>query len=143
MSTAYYALFHAAAAQAVDELVGSSYRQEPRYSLVYRSVAHKALRRLCEDIAKSSLPRRYSKFEPEGGFGEDLKFFATTLVTLQNVRHLADYDPLFRATRSNAADMVKRSRDALVRFRQADENLKRDFLTLLIFPPREDQETET
>jgi uncharacterized protein (UPF0332 family) len=137
ISNAYYALFHAVTAEVVDDFVGSSYRQTPRYSLVYRSVKHRALQELCEDIAKPTLPRRYSRFAPEGGFGADLKLFATTLVALQNHRHLADYDPLFRATRSNAADIVKRGREALARFRRADEKLRKDFLALVAFPPRQ------
>ena len=143
ISNAYYALFHAVTAQAVDELVGSSHRQTTRYRLVYRSVEHKALRDLCEDIVKSSLPRKYSSYEPDGGFGPDLQIFATTLAKLQDLRHLADYDPLFRATRSSAVDTVKIGRKALVHFRQADAGRRRDLLTLVIFPPREFRRPET
>lgn len=138
ISNAYYALFHAVTAKAVDDLVGTRDRRSPRYRLVYRSVEHKALRKLCEDVVKPTLPRRYSKFAPDGGFGEDLKSFAKTLLELQ-----ADYDPLFAATRSSAVKMVEKSREALSQFRRADENLRRDFLTLAIFPPREVQEPET
>jgi hypothetical protein len=83
------------------------------------------------------MQRRYARFAPDGGFGEDIKGFAATLVALQNLRHLADYDPLFRPTKSNAAEIAKRSRDALARLRQADESLRKDFLTLVIFSPRE------
>lgn len=108
ISNAYYALFHAVTAKAVDDLLGTRDRRSPRYRLVYRSVEHKALRKLCEDIVKPSLPRRYSKFAPDGGFGEDLKSFAKTLLELQNQRHLADYDPLFGAKRSSAVKMVTR-----------------------------------
>lgn len=87
ISNAYYALFHAVTAQAVDDLVGSRHRQTARYRLVYRSVEHKGLRRLCEDVVKPTLPRRYY-------------------------------------------------------FRKAEQALRRDLLTLVIFPPRELQEPE-
>jgi hypothetical protein len=68
ISNAYYALFHAVTAQAADDLVGSSYRQTPRYRLVYRSVEHQALRKLCEEIVKPTLKREYSNFRPDGSF---------------------------------------------------------------------------
>jgi uncharacterized protein (UPF0332 family) len=137
ISNAYYALFHAVVAEAADDLVGRTHRPTPRYMLVYRSVDHRRLRKLCEDIAKQNLPDRYSRFEPEGGFGPDLQFFAKALVELQDSRHQADYDPLFRATRSNAARIVQRGRDALQRFRHANQAQRRAFLTLVVFPPRQ------
>lgn len=144
ISNAYYALFHAVMTEATDDLVGRTHRQTPRYMLVYRGVDHRTLRRLCEDIVKQNLPGRYSRFAPEGGFGPDLQFFAKTLVDLQDSRHLADYDPLSRATRSNAARMVQRARDALQRFRHVSRVPRRAFLTLVIFPPRQiHQEPET
>lgn len=144
ISSAYYALFHAVVTEATDDFVGRTHRQTPRYMLVYRSVGHKSLRRLCEDIVKENLPSRYSRFAPEGGFGPDLQFFANTLVELQDRRHLADYDPLLRATRSTAVLTVQRSRDALERLRDSNRTLRRALLTLVIFPPRQvhqDQET--
>jgi uncharacterized protein (UPF0332 family) len=142
ISNAYYALFHAVTAQAVDDLIGSRHRQTTRYRLVYRSVDHKTLRRLCEDVVKPTLPRRYSNYAPDGGFGPDLKFLATTLVQLQNQRHRADYDPLFAATRSSAIATVQKARKALVHFRKAEQALRRDLLTLAVFPPREFQEPD-
>jgi hypothetical protein len=144
ISSAYYALFHAVAADAVDELVGRTNRQTTRYMLAYRSVGHRSLRRLSEDVVKATLPTKYSGLAPEGGFGADLQFFATTLVVLQERRHRADYDPLFRASRSNALRAVQASRDGLQRLREADRALRRPFLTLVIFSPRQPhQEPET
>jgi uncharacterized protein (UPF0332 family) len=144
ISAAYYALFHAVTTEAADDLVGKTHRQTPRYMLVYRSVAHRGLRRLCNDIVKDSLPGRYSGIAPDSGFGADLQFFAAALVELQDRRHRADYDPLFSPTRSNAVLAVQRSKAALARLREADRALRRAFLTLAIFSPRQaQQEPET
>jgi hypothetical protein len=144
MSNAYYALFHAVTTEATDDFVGRTHRQTPRYMLVYRSVGHRSLRRLCEDVVKETLPGRYSRFAPEGGFGPDLQFFANSFAELQDRRHLADYDPLFRATRSNTVLTVQRGRDALGRFRDANRTLRRALLILVLFPPRQGhQEPET
>src|SRR5262245_20158318 len=76
ISNAYYALFHAVTTEAADDLVGRTHRQSPRYQLVYRSIEHRSLLRLCEDIVKTSLPAKYAGHEPTGGFGQDLQAFA-------------------------------------------------------------------
>jgi hypothetical protein len=48
-------------------------------------------------VIKNPLPTKYSKYEPAGGFGQDLIALATAVIDLQEQRHLADYDPLSRA----------------------------------------------
>jgi len=68
---------------------------------------------------KSTLPARYSDHEPAGSFGPDLQFFAAAVIDLQEKRHLADYDPLFRVTKSEALLDVERGRTALTRLRPA------------------------
>jgi len=136
ISNAYYALFHAVTAEAADDLVGRTHRHTPRYQLVYRSVEHKSLLRLCEDIGKTTLPARYSDYEPPGGFGPDLQFFADAVVDLQEKRHLADYDPLFRVTKSDAILAVEKGRAALARFSAASRIPRRAFLCLVLFSPR-------
>jgi hypothetical protein len=136
ISNAYYALFHAVTTEAADDFVGRTHRHTPRYQLVYRSVEHKSLRRLCEDIVKSTLPPRYSDHEPAGSFGPDLQFFAAAVIDLQEKRHLADYDPLFRVTKSEALLDVERGRTALTRLRAASRIPRRAFLALILFSPR-------
>jgi hypothetical protein len=116
ISTAYYALFHAVTAEAADDLVGRTHRQSPRYQLVYRTIEHRSLLRLCEDIIKTTLPARYAGYEPAGGFGPDLQAFADAVIDLQEKRNRADYDPLFRVTRSEAFLAIEIGRTALARF---------------------------
>jgi uncharacterized protein (UPF0332 family) len=136
ISNAYYALFHAVTTEAADDVVGRTHRQTPRYQLVYRRVEHRSLLRLCEDVVKSTLPAKYSDYEPAGGFGADLQFFAGALVDLQEKRHLADYDPLFRVTKSEAVLAVETGRTALVRFRNANRTQRKAFVSLVLFAPR-------
>ena len=136
ISNAYYGLFHAVVTEAADDFVGSTHRQTTRYALVYRSVDHKSLRRLCEDVVKKDLPRRYSTYGPTGGFGPDLIAFSTALVDLQEKRHLADYDPLLRVRRSDAIFAVATGRTGLGRFRSANRARRRAFLSLVVFSPR-------
>ena len=102
----------------------------------YRSVNHRALRGICEDVVKTTLPAKYDLYEPKGGFGPDIKALATAVVELQEKRHSADYDPLFRAKRSDAILAVATGRTALVRFDSASSVRQKAFLSLVVFSPR-------
>src|SRR5205814_8088527 len=97
ISTAYYAVFHAVAAEAADELVGRTQRDSSRYALVYRSIEHGRLRGVCQDIVKSTLPAKYANYLPSGGRGTDSLAVATAISELPERRHSADYDSLLRA----------------------------------------------
>jgi hypothetical protein len=136
ISNAYYALFHAIVTEAADDFVGSTHRTSNRYTLVYRSIEHKGLRTLCEHVLKEALPSKYARYAPQGGFGADLIAFAAAVIELYEKRHLADYDPQFRASTSDAILSVSKSRTALARLRTANRVRRRMFVSLLVFSPR-------
>ena len=136
ISNAYYAVFHAVVTQAADDFVGMTQRTSPRYALAYRSIDHRSLRILCEDVKKTTLPAKYSKYAPRGGFGSDLIALATAVVDLQEKRHLADYDPLFRVRTSDAELAVATGHTAISRFNSANRVSRKAFLSLLVFSPR-------
>jgi hypothetical protein len=136
ISNAYYAIFHAVLTEAADDLIGKSHRASTRYALVYRSIDHKSLRRLCDDIQKTSLPPKYSIYSPKSGFGSDLVALAAAVADLHEKRHLADYDPLFRAKRSDASSAVATARAALSKLRNSNRASRKAFLSLLVFSPR-------
>ena len=142
ISNAYYALFHAILTGVADDFVGRTSRQTPRYSLVYRSVDHASVRALCnvltsEDYKKKrKLSPKYILHEPAGGFGADLLEVATAFTDLQEKRHLADYDPLYRVRLSDAVLAVATARAALRRLGNANAQKRRAFLSLVAFKPR-------
>jgi hypothetical protein len=136
ISNAYYAVFHTVLAASADEFIGRTRRHETVYGLAYRRIDHTALRDLCTELNKPTLPLRYRRFQPEPGFGTDLTLFARHLVELQQRRHAADYDPMIRLKRSDALAAVATARTALLRFRQCSIDARRIFLALLLFPPR-------
>ncbi len=136
ISNAYYSLFHAVVAQAADDFVGKTHRTIPRYALVYRSIDHKPLRKLCEEIKKTNLRAKYSTYSPTGGFGPDFIALATAVIDLQEKRHLADYDALFRVRMSDAVMAVATGRTALSLFRNANRTSRKAFLSLLVFSLR-------
>ena len=131
---AYYGLFHATLAEAADLVIGVTKRSTIQYELVYRSVDHARLRDVCNQVIAPS--PKYKPYAPPGGFGQDIKIFAATLVEMQDKRHTADYDPLFRAKKSDALIAVRQSRAALLNLENASPGEREAFLLLLLFRPR-------
>jgi hypothetical protein len=136
ISAAYYGIFHAILTAAADQFIGVTQRSTAQYRLVYRSIDHKALRLLCEDLKKQNLPAKYAAYAPGNGFGSNILAFSIAAVELQEKRHAADYDPSVRIRRSDAIVAVSAARAALARYRRASPQRRRAFLTLLLFPPR-------
>ena len=136
ISTAYYAVFHAVETEAADQFVATTQRDTPRYQQVYRSIEHKRLRNVCEDLVKSTPPAKYVRYLPTSGLGSDLVAVATAVSELQERRHLADYDSLFRAKTSDVALAIETARNAVACLRNADREQKRIFISLIVFPPR-------
>ncbi len=136
VSTTYYGLFHFTLAAVADEFVGVRNRNNPRYALVYRSIAHRTLKEVCGEIVKRQPAARYAAVVPAGGFDIDLQIFATVAMELQERRHAADYDPLARFELSNAKAAIDGARDAVQRFPRVSVEHRRVFLTLLLCPPR-------
>ena len=136
VSSAYYAIFHAILTGAADSLVGSSNRHTTRYELVYRSVNHKSLREICDEIVKPNLKPKYGKYEPKGGFGPHMIGLAIVIRELQEKRHLADYDPLFTVKTADALLLIKTARTALALLRSASATRRKAFLSLVVFSPR-------
>ncbi len=136
ISSVYYALFHAVLTAAADSIVGRTHRDTPRYQLVYRSINHTSISNICEQIEKTTLAQKFSKYQPRGGFHIDLKNVATTFLYLQERRHLADYDPLYRVTISEARLVILAGREALARFQSVNAEHRNAFSSLLLFAPR-------
>lgn len=136
ISAAYYALFHFTMACVADILIGSAPEQEPIYRLAYRSVSHRALRDLCDEINKKPPTKKYSSYFPASGFHPNLLEYGKLFVQLQDDRQAADYDVFRRFYTIEAQFAVSEAREARQHFLTADAAHQRVFLTLLAFPPR-------
>jgi hypothetical protein len=113
ISSAYYGVFHATLTAAADQFVGVTKRSTSQYGLVYRSVDHKWLRILCEEVKKPTLPAKFIPYAPADGFGRHIAAFAAAALELQEKRHNADYDPLIRIKTSDAQLAIQTARAAL------------------------------
>jgi hypothetical protein len=136
ISAAYYGLFHCCLTAAADELIGVTQHATNRYALVYRSIDHKTLKDLCVEARKHTPPAKYAPYFPAQGFDPNIQAFAAAAIELQQKRHLADYDPQPRFSRSDAKLAISTARSAVQRFRAAGEEDRKAFLTLLVCPPR-------
>ena len=121
---------------AADEYVGVTKKNSKRYTLVYRSINHGALRALCVEASKQTLTAKYQNFAPVNGFGENIQAFASAFVELQEKRNSADYDPSSRVKTSDASVAIATARDAVRRFEKASAARRKAFLDLLLFSPR-------
>lgn len=136
ISAAYYAIFHAIITAAADHFVGVTNRDESRYGLIYRSVDHRWLKKLCEEVQKPTLSTKLRRYVPTGGFGTNITAFAAAAEELQEKRHSADYDVMIRVNRSDAVFAISTARAALNRFSNAGQSERVAFLSLLLFQPR-------
>jgi uncharacterized protein (UPF0332 family) len=116
ISAAYYGVFHAVLGAAADEFVGKTKQSTIQYTLVYRSVAHGALRSICENATKPKMPVKYARYAPSGGFGNNIQRFAAAVLELQERRHAADYDPSIRFKMSDASVAINTARSAVDNF---------------------------
>jgi hypothetical protein len=98
----------------------------------YRSVKHEWLRDLCDHL-RGLLKPRSPPHAPGAGFFGPLINFATSVATLQEKRHLADYDPSFTITLDEARILIAMGREAIKLFQDASEKQRVAFLTLLLF----------
>lgn len=133
MSATYYALFHAIVADVAHQIAGAAQFGSAQHSLVYRSVKHRELKTLCENITKPNIPPKYKAFEPQAGFGPDLIKVGEAVLELQEKRHKADYDPLFRVSASAASLNVQTGRAALQHWRNVPKTQRRLFILMLVF----------
>ena len=136
ISAAYYGVFHCLLAAAADRFVGVTKRGTVEYGRVYRSIDHRALRELCEDLRKTTLPARYGPHLPSNGLGKNMPAMAAAFSELQDKRHAADYDPLARFKLSDAQLAIRTARRAVELFEKASAARRKIFLGLLLFPPR-------
>lgn len=136
VSSTYYAVFHTILIAASDEFVGKSLRNDCRYTLVYRSIDHASVRKICEESAKPTPSAKFYRILSSNGFEAAIRQFANLTLTLQSKRHEADYNPSHLLTSVDAMFAVYQAQTAIDAFERASLENRKLFLTLLLFPPR-------
>lgn len=96
VSTAYYAVFHALCWNCANCLIGSpaSDLSKPAWRQAYRAVEHGFAKGQCKN--KHVMQR----------FPKEIEDFAAQFVTLQEKRHIADYDPFSRFALADVLESI-------------------------------------
>lgn len=136
ISASYYAVFHFTLAAVADQFVGKANRKTALYARVYRSIDHGSLNKLCKKFNSPQALNDLSECAPQGGFGPNIKEFASLAAQLKEKRELADYDPTQWVTIADARKAIAEARSAIARFGNASTARRRAFLTLIIFSAR-------
>ena len=127
ISTAYYALFHCLAENCAEMMVGGSGARRSReaWRQVYRTLEHRVARRRCGD--KSSI----QNFAPE------IINIATDFVEMQDLRHIADYDPIASIpTRDEVIQHITDAENAIRQFPNAPIVDRRSFAVHVLMSGR-------
>jgi hypothetical protein len=109
VSTAYYALFHLLVEDAAFAMFGGNDATELRH-VVRRAYDHGTMKQAARGFAGGQPAAIWHPVLSRPS--ADLILVATTLLELQEARHLADYDPGYRLTRGEARDLVDRAENA-------------------------------
>lgn len=126
VSTAYYAMLHCLARCCADTLIGSrsADRSRPAWRQVYRALEHGLAKKHCNN---QTIMRRFPK---------NIEDFANTFVSLQEKRHLADYDPFSQFTKLGVKSDISATRDAIERFQSTPIKDRRAFAAFVLFKNR-------
>ena len=127
VSDAYYALFHALARCCADMLAGSAptNRDRSAWRQTYRSLEHGLARNQCSNrVAMSRFP-------------VEIQRFGETFVTMQRLRHQADYDPEMGFARSRVTQLIDRTEDVIAVLNTADRGQRRAFAIYVLFRARQ------
>ncbi len=117
VSTAYYALFHAVLKAGADCFSVPNGSNGSGYAIIYRSYDHGRMKRVCDEIAKPALSLSMRRTLRRPAVYHRLRAFATAFVSLQQSRHVADYDPhvvLQIDDATEAIDEAERAIDDLI-----------------------------
>ena len=126
-SAAYYALFHTLARCAADCLIGGpgSQRSKPAWYQVYRALEHGQVKAACKSAnVISRFPQR-------------IQDFANLFITMQEKRHIADYNPYARSKKPEVSTDIELVEAVIKGFESAAIKDRRAFAAfVLLKPPR-------
>lgn len=136
VSTAYYALFHTILRAAASRFVGLDQSATPAFSLIYRSFDHRGIRKVCEALRASTLKGTYKHHLRRETVTQELRDLADAFPTLQDARHLADYDPAIRFLPSDVSSLVDAAKVAIDTFDRISRDEQTDVLALMMVGAR-------
>ena len=126
LSTAYYAMFHALCRNSADSFVGGTItnRSQSAWTQAYRAVEHGFAKNQCRNSLVMDK------------FPIDIQGFADAFTTLQETRHMADYDPTLKLTRSYVLTEIDTSEVAIKKLQKSNIKDRRSFAVWTVMKKR-------
>jgi uncharacterized protein (UPF0332 family) len=126
VSTAYYALFHFLAGECADLLVGTgTARRWPCWRHVHRGLDHGFAKSACGRVVNLNFPA-------------EIVQFANAFISLQQQRHIADYDPTSRFERAEVVAIIDNADQAISDYKRALRSDRIAFAVLVLLKLRTD-----
>jgi len=123
VSTAYYALFDRLARLCADAFIGRAAGTERAWTQAYRVLDHGPAKTGCIEAANPGSAM---------GFPPEITHFADAFVTLQALRHEADYNPVARFTRLQVNSAIQQAEDAITSLDRAPKRDQRAFAVQVV-----------
>lgn len=120
-------MFHALCETCADSFIGVPHadRCERAWRQTYRAINH--------GFAKGACQRCVS---PNYDFPQGIQDFASMFMTMQEMRHSADYDPFLRLTKSQALSAITSARRAIEDLKSSGSRHKAAFAAIMLFEVR-------
>ena len=126
VSDTYYAMFHTLATCGADTLAGTGYtaRRQPEWRQIYRALEHGHARRQC------------SNNQVLAQFPAPIRRFGRHFADIQQLRHLADYDPDTRLAREEVLQLIDETEEIIQAFDAVPVDRRRAFAIHVLFRTR-------
>nr|WP_294543481.1 hypothetical protein [uncultured Rhodopila sp.] len=132
VSTAYYALFHKVLRSGAECFMGAGKQQTAGYGLLYRSFNHGRMKSVCGSLSVQTLGKTLRQQLGRTAVSQDMRDFAGAFVTLQDARHVADYDLAADFNLLASTGLVETAGFAIAAFDRTLPEEKADVLALML-----------
>jgi len=127
ISAAYYAIFHELCETVATSFVGGpgAARSTKAWKQAYRALDHYDAKKRCNQVSAGN-----------GSFPAGIKNFAREFSMLQDQRHSADYDPMYRIDIGATEAEIIRAEKAIDDFRNCSPKDRGAFAVWIVFKMR-------
>jgi uncharacterized protein (UPF0332 family) len=130
VSTAYYAVFHSLSGHVATTFAPKKLWQSQ--VLFYRAIDHGKAKERCKKLGQNPLPPIEKIFFDFETFDKEIRAFANTFVSLQELRHRADYDPNYKVGKARAQQHVENAVQAIQNLDAAEDSQRHQFLAYIV-----------
>jgi hypothetical protein len=115
-----------------ERFMGKEQAQAVGFSILYRAFDHGRMKKTCEMLQASTLNRKYQDHLGTSAVSKPMRDFANTFIALQDVRHLADYDPVIRFLPSDVSPLIAAAEAAMEAFAGVSSDERTGVLALMM-----------